>query len=92
MQETIRYLLTIVNLYQSSKATIVSRYLLVSCMLKKWLRLCSQHPSSKFVKQIYLFVGELESIARHPLLLTAELLLALIFDNNYEDITNEREI
>ena len=32
MQETNRYLLTIVALNQSFKATIVSRYLLVSCM------------------------------------------------------------
>ena len=38
MQETNRYLLTILDLYQSFIARIVSRYLLFSCMLKKWLK------------------------------------------------------
>ena len=33
-----RYLLTILALHQSFKAKIVSRYLLVPSMLKKWLK------------------------------------------------------
>ena len=37
MQETNRYLLIIEALNDLYKAMIVSRYLLVSCMLRKWL-------------------------------------------------------
>ena len=38
MQETSRYLLTVVALNACYEPTIVGRYLLVSCMLRKWLK------------------------------------------------------
>ena len=43
MQETNRYLLTILALYQSFKARIVSRHLLVFCMLKKMAEVVLLH-------------------------------------------------
>ena len=49
MQEANRYLLTIVSLYQSWNASIVSRYILVSCMLYKWLTLF-------YSRYIYIYV------------------------------------
>ena len=38
IQETDRYLLTILALNDGYKATIVSRYLFISCILRKWLK------------------------------------------------------
>ena len=56
MQETNKYLPTIVALYQSFKATIVSRCLCVSCILRNWLQwlysmYLKSHPTTSAIKQ-----------------------------------------